>query len=89
VTFEPNKEYVREVLAAQYDLRTDGLNYLPLDELPSNHRYFRYQETVNAGGAPSELVIDETRRERDSDFRDETEGSNPIAELRQMVQTER
>ena len=31
VTFEPNKEYVREVLSAQYDLRTDGLDYVPLD----------------------------------------------------------
>ena len=61
VTFEPNKEYVREVLSAQYDLRTDGLDYVPLDDLPADHRYFRYQETVNAGGAPSELVIDETR----------------------------
>ena len=89
VTFEPNKEYVREVLSAQYDLRTDGLEYVPLDDLPGDHTYFRYQKTVNAGGAPSELVIDETRRESDGDYRDETEGPNPIPELRQMVQTER
>jgi hypothetical protein len=89
VTFEPNKEYVREVLSAQYDLRTDGLDYVPLDDLPADHWYFQYQETVNAGGAPSELVIDETRRERDRDYRDETEGPNPIPQLRQMVQTER
>ncbi len=62
MTFEPNKEYVREVLSAQYDLRTDGLEYVPLDDLPGDHTYFRYQKTVNVGGAPSELVIDETRR---------------------------
>ena len=58
-----------------------------LDDLPADHRYFRYQETVNAGGAPSEQVIDENRRERGHDFRDETEGEHPIAELRQPVGT--
>ena len=36
-----------------------------LDDLPADHRYFEYQERVNAGGAPSEQVIDATpRRER-------------------------
>jgi hypothetical protein len=85
VTFEPNKEYVREVLAAEYDLRTDGLGYAPLDELPEDHRYFTFQNTVNAGGVPSEQVVDEDRAERDRDYRDETEGPNPIDELRQIV----
>jgi hypothetical protein len=89
VTFEPNKEYVREILAAQYDLRADGTNYVPLDQLPPDHRYFAYQEVVNAGGAPSEMVIDEIRRERGRDFRDETEGENPVDELRQMIDSTR
>jgi hypothetical protein len=89
VTFEPNKEYVREILATQYELRTDGTEYVPLDQLPPDHRYFAYQQVVNAGGAPSEMVIDETRRERGRDFRDETEGPNPIDELRQMVENTR
>ena len=64
VTFEPNKDYVREVLAEQIDLRADGLDYVPVDELPSDHRYFRYQEIVNAGGAPSEQVIEENRAQK-------------------------
>jgi hypothetical protein len=89
VTFQPNKEYVREILDSQYELRADGLDYVPLDDLPQDHRSFAYQRTVNAGGAASETVIDETRRERDRDYRDETEGPNPIPELRQMVQSER
>ena len=38
-----------------------ALDYVPVDELPADHRYFTYQETVNAGGAPSEQVIDENR----------------------------
>jgi hypothetical protein len=82
VTFEPNKEYVREVLASQYDLRTDGVDYVRLDELPDDHRYFRYQEIVNAGGTPSEQIIDQDRAERGTEYRDETEGENPIDELR-------
>jgi hypothetical protein len=89
VTFEPNKEYVREVLANQYDLRTDGIDYVSLDDLPPDHGYFRVQETVNAGGAPSEMVIDETRAERGRDFRDETEGQHPIKGLRPLVKTQR
>ena len=41
VTFEPNKEYVREILATQVDLRTDGLDYVDVDDLPADHRYFQ------------------------------------------------
>jgi hypothetical protein len=87
VTFEPNKGYVRDILANQYDLRTDGLDYVWLQDLPSDHRYFRVQDIVNADGAPSEMVIDETRAERGRDYRDETEGQHPIDGLRPMVQT--
>jgi len=83
VTFEPNKEYVREVLASQYTLRTDGFDYVDVDDLPSEHRYFRFQETVNGGGVPSEQVIDADRAERKgSEYRDETNGESPIQELR-------
>jgi len=84
VTFEPNKQYVRDVLASQYHLRTDGIQYVALDQLPGDHRYFKIQETVNAGGTPSEMVIDEERRERSVDYRDETDGANPIPELQQL-----
>jgi len=85
VTFEPNKAYVREVLASQIDLRTDGLAYVPVDDLPSDHRYFRYQEIVNKGGAPSEQVIDEDRRRTRHEYRDETDGDHPIDDLRESV----
>src|SRR4030095_4189731 len=33
VTFEPNKDYVREVLATQVDLQADGLDFVAVDEL--------------------------------------------------------
>jgi hypothetical protein len=86
VTFEPNKDYVRELLAATIDLRTDGIQYVPVDQLPEDHRYFRYQETVNAGGAPSEMVIDQARN-NGGEYRDETEGEHPIADLRPQTET--
>src|SRR3546814_9297166 len=71
VSFEPNKDYVREILASQIDLRADGTEYVSVDELPSDHRYFRYQDTVNAGGAPSEDVIDLNRSKSGREYRDE------------------
>jgi hypothetical protein len=85
VTFEPNKDYVRRVLADQIDLRADGFAYVDERDLPEDHRSRRYRAVVNAGGNPSELVIDQTRAARGRDFRDETEGENPVPELRASV----
>jgi hypothetical protein len=85
VTFEPNKAYVRQVLADTVDLRTDGTDYVPVDELPDDHRFFAFQATVNDGGAPSEQVIEETRTQKGRDYRDETEGENPVPDLRQPM----
>jgi len=82
VTFESNKAYVREVLTAQVDLRTDGLDYVPESELPSDHRFFAWQSRVNGGGEFGEAVIDLDRAAHQRDYRDETEGDHPIEELR-------
>jgi hypothetical protein len=82
VTFEPNKDYVREILASQIDLRADGLDYVFDQDLPGDHRSRRYREVVNAGGVPSEMVIDENRAQNGKEFRDETEGQHPVETLR-------
>ena len=73
---------MRSVLEQQVDLRADGHRYVPVDDLPSDHRYFAYQRTVNEGGAPSEIVVDGARAKEGRDFRDETEGENPVVGLR-------
>jgi hypothetical protein len=78
VTFEPNKEYVREILASQIDLRTDGLDYVAAGE---DRRSQTHRERINAGGAPSEQVIEQNRATNDREYRDETEGPNPIPDL--------
>ncbi|HEU5083658.1 MAG TPA: hypothetical protein VFU14_09985 [Acidimicrobiales bacterium] len=82
VTFEPNKDYVRQVLADQVDLRTDGLDYVPVQTLPPDHRYFAYQDTVNAESVPSEEVVEQNRAAAGREYRDETEGPHPIDDLR-------
>ena len=82
VTFEPNKDYVRQILASQIDLRADGLDYVPDEELPDDHRTRRYQQVVNAGGAPSEDVSEANRDKSGHEFRDETEGPHPVPTLR-------
>ena len=78
LTFEPNKDYVRQVLASQVDLRTDGLGYAPESELPKSHRFFAFQELVNNGGELGEMVIDQNRAANGREYRDETEGDNPV-----------
>jgi hypothetical protein len=81
VTFEPNKDYVRQVLETQIDLRPDGLDYVDVDDLPSDHRYFWFQEIVNRNGSPGEQVVEMDRAERGQEYRDQ-DTEHPIADLR-------
>src|SRR3546814_18751332 len=69
MTFEPNKEYVRDVLERTVDLTAFDAQFIPIDDLPDDHRYFEYQATVNAGGSPTELVITRHRDQRQDDGR--------------------
>jgi hypothetical protein len=78
ITFEPNKQYVREVLAAQVDLRPNGLGYSNQDDLPDDHRFFEFQRIMSDGGVPSEQIIDMNRESNGDEYRDETEGEHPV-----------
>jgi rubrerythrin len=83
VLFKSNKDYIRSVLAGQVGLTADKTEFVPVDSLPADHRYFQYQRTVNAGPVPSEQVIEEHKRARGgSDYRLETEGPHPAPQLR-------
>jgi len=82
--FEPNKEYIREVLAGQVNLRTQGTQYVPLDQLPQDAPYFTYQQTVNGGGfVPSEQVVADRVSRGGGEYRLETEGPHPVESLQQ------
>jgi hypothetical protein len=54
--FQENKEYVRQVLAQQRDLRLVPYGFTTLDQVPAATR--QYQAIVNADGIPSEDIVD-------------------------------
>lgn len=84
--FKENKAYVRQILETQVELTSQESEFVPLDKLPENHRYFKYQHMVNEGGVPSEQVIEEMIRGNQQDYRLETEGPNPVPGLRRETE---
>ena len=88
--FQENKQFVREVLASQIDLRTDGTQFIPLDQLRPDALYFAYQKQVHGDGpVPSEQVIEEHVSAHGSDYRDQTEGEHPVKQLQQAATQKR
>jgi len=61
--FDENKEYVRNVLAKQKDLRILDGSYAPADDVPADWPSYAYRERVLAGGAPSERIVNEVEYE--------------------------
>jgi hypothetical protein len=80
VTFEPNKEYLRELLATQIDLTTLGTGYVR----EAHERFERMQQQLNGEAEPpSERVVEAHRERYGVDYRIETEGEHPVSGLRQ------
>lgn len=73
LVFESNVEYVREVLESQMELTADGTEFVPIGDLPEDHRYYDYQGMVNKGKIPSEAVIKQRVKEEGADYRFETD----------------
>jgi hypothetical protein len=84
MTFEENKAYLRQVVADQVELTAWDSEFLPISELPAGHRYFEHQAVVNAGGVPSEQVIERHRREFGQEYRFQPDGEHPVASLREQ-----
>jgi rubrerythrin len=61
IVFESNKAYVNKVLSEQVNLRPYNMRFVPDDQLPRDWRSYRYQRTVNEGGAPSEVVVERSQ----------------------------
>lgn len=85
--FQSNKDYVRQILASQIDLTAWETDYIPVDRLPRDSRYFTFQGMVNRDGIPSVQVIDEHVRRSGRDYRLETEGPHPVVRLRPREKT--
>ncbi len=78
VKFQENKAYIRQLLESQVNLTGDETQFVPVEELPKDHRYFQYQQTVNAGGVPSEQVIQRYQQKMGGEYRSQTEGRHPV-----------
>jgi hypothetical protein len=86
VLFQPNKDYVRDVLANQVEMTTDHVDF----GAPKHSRYESYQSAVHGEGPdPSEQVIDEHMAQFGTDYRIETEGENPVPRLRARTLAEK
>jgi hypothetical protein len=81
LTFEPNKAFLRELLATQMDLTTLGAGYVR----DQHERFQRMQEQIHGGEKPpTERVIDMHREKFGEDYRVETEGQHPDSRLRKL-----
>jgi hypothetical protein len=82
VRFEPNKEYVRHLLATQMDLTTLGAGYVR----EQHERFEKMQAQIHGGEQPpSERVIEQHREMFGGEYRIETEGPHPAEQLREAV----
>lgn len=61
IVFEPNKEYVRHIVETQADLMPYKKEFVDKSRLPDDWATFAYRDKVNAGGAPSEEVVERAR----------------------------
>jgi hypothetical protein len=77
MTFEPNKEYVRRILAEQIDYRADGLDIVDADGKPTKDTK-RYQSVVNGDGNFSLDVIELHTGRFETDYRLQTNGEHPV-----------
>lgn len=81
--FTPNKDYIREVLAAQVDLGARDGEYVCARELGEESNYRLYQHRVNGSGfIPSQRVVQEHIARCGRDYRLETEGPHPVERFR-------
>ena len=80
---KPTKDYVRSVLETQLSLATDREAFVDATDLPTEHRYFVWNDLVNGRtqDVPSHVVIREHIKESGTDYRRE-DAESPVAALR-------
>jgi hypothetical protein len=82
MSFRPNKDYVRGVLAAELELTADGVDFTT----DKPRRYGAYQEMVHDDSVvASEEVIEQHVAKFGGDYRVETEGEHPNRRLRREM----
>jgi rubrerythrin len=85
--FKSNIDYVRNILKTQYNYNAMDTEFVPGERLSRDHRYYKHQAIVNAGGVPSEEVIEKVIDKEGTDYRQEIAGPHPVEEYREKVAT--
>ena len=85
--FHPTKDYVREVLAEQVTLTAQDEEFVEVDDLPNDFRFFSWNAHVNGRvqDVPSHRVIRDTQKKDGEDYRLE-DAESPIPELRSRTE---
>lgn len=85
--FHPAKEYVREVLAEQVTLTSQGEEFAEVDTLPEDSNFFLWNDAVNGRveDVPSHVVVKQMIDRDGEDYRHEDEES-PIPVLRERTE---
>ena len=83
---ESNIDYVRKVLAEQADWNAMGTEYVPVDQIPGDYRYFEIQKKINGDWIPSQEVIRQYIQENGQDYRFEARGAHPIERFQHRKQ---
>jgi hypothetical protein len=79
LVLESSKEYVRDILAKQFNYTGDRTEMVPMNRAESRQRFDEYQNKVNTGEyVPSQQVIADAILKYGKDYRIETNGKHPI-----------
>lgn len=80
--FEPTIDYVRGILGSQVALTADCEQFVSVDDLPSDHRFFTWNDHVNGNveDVPSHVVVEDVIRRDGMDYRSER-AMNPVGAL--------
>jgi hypothetical protein len=80
--FHDTRDYVRNILANQIELTADKEDFKLVSELPSDHRFFIYQNKINndVNKIMSHKVIRRHQEKTGEDYRSE-ESPNPVEGL--------
>ena len=81
--FHPTKDYVRQVLAEQVTLTAQDEEFVDIDDVPSDFRFFTWNDTVNGRvqDVPSHEAVRQLIERDGEDYRSE-DAESPIPELR-------
>ncbi len=87
LNFHPTKDYVRDVLANQVTLTAQEEDFVDVDDLPSDYRFFEWNAHVNGEvqDVPSHCVIEDTMEAEGEDYRLE-DAESPVPVLRSRTE---